>query len=150
MRNYKNFIILFALICLTFEGFSQKYSKLFKGDRSPYDTGVIIELSEYRKIRIKVNYADSIIRSLNREISNSYSIIKQRDSIQLIMLKLIESKENQVARQSQLIESINKDFDALYNASNRKKKFFQKQSYMLGSGFMLGIITSILIKSSSE
>jgi hypothetical protein len=149
MRSYTNFIILFVSICLSSE-VSAQYEKIFKGQPAPYDTGVVIEISEYIKIRFKVTFADSLISTLNTELSKSYTLIQEKDSAQSVLIAMSNAQSETISMQAKTIQDVNRSFDELFTVVNRPKKFLEKPLPLLGTGFVIGIVSVALIKSAAK
>lgn len=124
MKIFLNSLTLCACLCLNFDGVAQ-YKKILRGEISPYDTGVVIQISEYRKIRNVNRFADSLVASLNREISGLYQLQKKKDTVATKMLAINESLARTVEGQKETIVGLSMDFDELnatYNTLSRRSR----------------------------
>jgi hypothetical protein len=145
--NSKKSIILLACLCLTFNSFSQgAYSFLLRGQKSPYDSAVSIEIHEYRKIRFKLTTSDSLVVALISDVRAAASISLEKDSAISTLLK-----ENSVhleieRRQQKSFSDLNKNFNDLYIKSI-SKGFFQRPGVLVGMGSAGTFIVIAIVKS---
>lgn len=144
MQSCKNYIILFVLICLSFDACAQ-YRKVLKAESSPYDTAVLIQIQEYRKIRIKVTFADSLINSLNMELSKSRLIVQQKDSSQSILIEIQKASAVTISRQAETIQSVSKSFDDLNKLVSAPTPWIKKPWVIFSGGAIVGIILKSLL-----
>jgi uncharacterized coiled-coil protein SlyX len=146
MPSYRKNIIALAFLCLSFSALAQ-YQKAAKGEPVPFDTAVIVELGEYRKIRSKVLLADSLVQSLSFSLSLSLQAIAQQDSTISAQAFTIAAQEKTIARKDEVIQQVSTRFDELNKLATRPKRWYQKDGlkYGLGAAAML-----LIIKSSQQ
>lgn len=127
MRSSKNLLILFASICLIISAQAQSpYKFLLKGDRSPYDSGVVIELREYRQIRAKVTLADSLIAALRAEAIQSMAIIQKQEESIVLQTSIIDRQSQALTAKDTTIQNLSRAFDELHKETTRPKNFLDR------------------------
>jgi hypothetical protein len=137
MRSLLVALILLTSICPTFELGAQTlspYTFSLKGRPSPYDSAVIIQIAEYRKIRIKVTTADSLVDALSTEINQLLTLVDKQDQANRILVDLTSRQEATISRKEETIEDLSDQFDRLYEKSVSKKKFYQTNGFKYGAG----------------
>lgn len=95
MSNWKSvFTLLLLTTALTSEG---QYFKLLKGQSSPFDTAVAIQINRYRLETVKLKLADRLVDSLISEIKSLHRETSLDDSLHLANARtiLILSKGNE-------------------------------------------------------
>lgn len=145
MRSCKNCIILLTLICLSFNARAQ-YVKLTKGQPVPFDTSAVIQISEYRKIRFKVNIADSLTKALYREVQKFQALASAKDSAQSVLILTQESNARTMENQAQTIRDLNNIYNKLDEAATRPTPFLKRRDVAFGGGALSVILLSAGIK----
>jgi hypothetical protein len=147
MRTFIKRLTLYALLCLSFNSAAQ-YTQLKKGEASPYDLGVVIELSEYRRVRTKVSLSDSLISSLRVEISKAYLLIGKQDSASFLEREIISSLTRTTEGQRETIASVSADFDEMnHKFESYRRRTNRKIIFFSTTGAIVGVILVEVIKS---
>jgi hypothetical protein len=144
MSRSKNALILFLFLCLSSDALAQ-YTFLRKGQTSSYDSSVNIEVKEYRKIRAKILTADTLVTALNDEIKKSYVISSRKDTVISSQILIIESNARVIEVKTKTISDLSDNFNKLFQANNKKKKFYERPGFLFGSGGVAGIIIKTLL-----
>jgi hypothetical protein len=143
MRSLLKNLILCLLICPSFELAAQTispYTFSLKGRPSPYDSAVTIQIAEYRKIRIKITTADSLVDALSSEINQLLTLVDKQDQANRILLDLTSRQEKTIARKDETIQDLSGQFDKLYETTVSKKKFYQTNGFKYGAGGTLALV----------
>jgi hypothetical protein len=145
MPSSKNVLSLSLFLCLSFE-LAAQYQFLRKGSPSLYDSSVNVDIREYRKIRLKVTLADSLINALHSEINISLRTIVEQDKKNSALSELIIRHEATISAKDRSIQALNDQFTELYKISSKRKKFYQTAGFKYGSGGLgVLIVRKVLI-----
>lgn len=142
MSSCKNYIILFALLCLSFEASSQydRYAKLIRGEKSPLDTAVAIQIAEYRAIRFKVSIADSLIRSMRDEIEQLNLLSREKDTVNIIQSKMLVLDQAIIDEHSKTISDLSKSIDVFAKNADTKSPWYTDWKIVLPGGAFIGAL----------
>jgi len=97
-----------------------------KGQPSPYDSAVSVELTQYRALRFKLTTAEQYIASLNTEID---SLRAENKALQLLswQLSALGAKQDEFLTVNQKsFADLNGKFDNLLTEATKPKKWYQQ------------------------
>lgn len=143
MKNLKSFIATsIFMIALTSNSYGQ-YTFVLKGDKSPYDSGVVVAIQRYRMESTKLKLADRLIDSLVFEIKSITS--ENFKSRQLIAVKDTEISvlKKDRADQKVTITSLSDSFNAL--SKLEEDKWYKKVLKSPVTWFVFGVVTTKII-----
>jgi len=118
------------------------YTLLTRGQPSPYDTAVAIQVKTYRTETLKMEQADKVINDL--QISNNYlkqtlyqAELKSKQS-EAVQAKIISEQGKQMAEDAKTKEDFKRQFDKLAKVANRPRGFFRSPALWGTIGAVLG------------
>lgn len=140
MKNFLICISLLTSICLSTKLCAQSpYTFVLKNIVCPYDSGVVVEIKEYRKIRFAHTIADSLIASLHIEINESLHMIIEQDKNNSVLLNLVAAHAKTITEKNETIAQLRKTFDDLATEAKRPKKWYQTNAFKISVGVVAGI-----------
>lgn len=133
--------MLLASIVQTSKAQETPYKLLLKGEASPYDSAVAIEINRYRQETVKLRTAETVIESLQEEVElQKLTSIKYKELAEQRSLS-IDLLQREVERKDKLNQKLVDDSIAgLEKALNRK--WFEKPEIWVG----VAVAVIVLIK----
>lgn len=139
MKNWINFTGLFLLIALSSEA---QYTLLLKGQPSPYDSGVVIQIKTYRIETRHLKTADDYIKSLNQTIDSLNATIGVKMDINKSLQFEVKEINKNLKLSHDNFSQLGKKFDDLYVVATKPKKGWLKN---VAIGFGLGSLTVLAL-----
>jgi hypothetical protein len=145
MKIFKYIITAFALLCLHTECYSQ-YCLMGRGQTNPFDSAVAIHLPEYRKIRIKVLTADSLIQKLNIEINELTDFVIKSEQAKQILIEINDRHQKTIADKDKSIKGLHHDFNELLHQCNKKSVWWNSRGAHFGGGAIASLVVIYVVK----
>ncbi len=137
MKNLIAFTIAFTLTCLSS---SAQPKLILKNQLSPYDSGVVIDLPQYRVIRHKITTADVYIESLKKQVDSLNRQMFIMDDLFAKLNTLDSAQESRQQRNETAFKDLNRSFDKLLTEATKPKKWYEKPWVYVAGGVLTGWI----------
>lgn len=144
MPNLKKIIVLLLLIVPIFSRGQSPYKFLLKGDKSPYDSGVVIHLSTYRIETKKLKAGDILVDSLlkeNQSLSNEIVIsseVRTNDKF------IIETQSQALTGKDSTIIKLSTNYNELHKVATAPTPFFQRPAVIWTTAGVMFLFFEIL------
>jgi hypothetical protein len=148
MKQSKSVLIICALLCLSFEAAAQ-YKLTRRGEPSPYDSSVNIEISEYRLIRNKVLTYDTLRRRIQIERLNFEVLEVEFRTKAAIMEEVVKAKDGTIARQDTTIADLRKVSEDAIGVAKKLQVSpipIVDATAKVGGGILIGLLISLIFK----
>lgn len=131
------FFTVIAILVSSSPSYSQVVKLVNKGYKVQYDSAVLMPLSQYRDVRKKSIYADTLIIGLRQEVKElnikiEYQEIRQEANNQSNTILISQNKE---------LRKANTDIMERYKESVQKKWYKRPELYGI-AGLVIGVLIS--------
>lgn len=109
-----------------------RYVLAICGDKSPFDTAVIVEINQYRQETKKLRTADALLKGYDAEIASVYRAAAAADSMRAAYIALLASKDRLIVSKDQTIRQMGEQFDALLKLQAPRPTWFARNKFWLG------------------
>ncbi len=109
-----------------------KYVLSVKGDRVPFDTAVITEITQYRAETKKLKAAEQLLSGYETEILSLSRVSDICDSLQDADRAIIASKDRVIQGKDQTIKQLNEQFSALLKIQAPRRTWFDRNKLWVG------------------
>lgn len=135
-------MILLTAVCLFGPVFNAQaqYTKLVKGEPSPYDTAVAVRVDVYRLETQKMVAADKVIAGQRATIDAQMRAIENAQKKSKIDAKTIKELEAQVEQDAIIKEQLHADYVALEKIANKRPSIFKSPKLWAVLGFATGAL----------
>lgn len=123
-----------------------KYIKVLRGQVSPFDTAVLVEINQYRLETKKLRAADALLKGYDNEIAHLYRAAADCDSLRAATTALIASKDRQIASKELTIQQLNDQFDALLKLQAPRPNWFTRNKFWIGIAAGAAVSAYICLK----
>lgn len=133
-------IVLISNLCLA----QSPYKLLLKGEKSPYDSGVVIHLPTYRVETLKLKSADVLIDSLSSEIKSLSGEVAISDSIRKNDKFIIEVQAKALNGKDTTIAALAGNYNELHTIAIAPDPFFQRPAVIWTTAGVMFLLFEIL------
>lgn len=141
-------LIACCLPGLNFEAHAQgPYKLLLRGEPSPFDTAVAIQVQTYRRETAKMAADDRLIKGLNRTVESYQKTIEQVKRAREVDGRIIAEYEQQQKQDAAVKADLYVQVDQLLEQANKQRKpgFFEGPKFWGPLGVVLGVIIGVKV-----
>ena len=151
MKLSKSVLTISLLLCLTFEVRAQynNYSLTLKGQASRYDSAVLVEVNEFRRIRRKLLTYDTLARNFYVERLKFDAISREMEVRIAMSADIIKAKDETIARQDTTIvelRHVSEDAIKLSKKLQVSPVPIIDASAKVGAGILIGLLLSLFFQ----
>ncbi len=147
MRTALRDTILLICVVLISEASAQSpYKFLLKTQPSPYDSGVVIEIHQYRLEGKKLKFASELIDSMNHEILSRLTERSLNDSISHAQNVIILTQAKGMIEKDVTIKALNDNYMKLFTEATKPTPWYMDPWKVGPAAFVAGVIVNSLIR----
>ena len=125
------------------------YSFMTKGQRSPFDTAVAVNIGQYRAETLKFDLCDSLITALQLITDNQSNLVSTLEKQVINLQELNAAYETEIERKNAVNVDLMNEYSRLSKAYSKERKWFKRNGKWLcfGVGVTVGgVVTYYIIK----
>jgi hypothetical protein len=151
MKLSKSALMISLLLCLTFEVRAQynNYALTLRGEVSKFDSAVLVEVNEFRKIRRKLLTYDTLARNFYVE-RLKFNAVQMEMQVRVAMSEdIIKAKNETIARQDTTIVELRRVSEDAIKLSKKLQISpipIIDASAKVGAGILIGLIIALFAK----